>query len=213
MQIVFLDPAAGEQLVMPVTPPDFAVSVGRTVDLVDMAHTGQVNLAGLRALFDEEQEFLLPAEARSYTAAGYTGDNYGIAARLAAWSESGTVLRYIVTGTPVNVPVLLGPVRYGGAGGAGDITCRLSLRQYRELAAGETVKNETGNTGRAEPAAASTPAAEAYTVQKGDTLWGIARRKYGDGTLAWKLASYNGIQNANLIYPGQTVKLPPKEQL
>ena len=48
---------------------------------------------------------------------------------------------------------------------------------------------------------------------KGDTLWGICRRTYGDGALAWKLAEANGIKNANLIYPGQTVRLPDKSAL
>lgn len=33
------------------------------------------------------------------------------------------------------------------------------------------------------------------------------------GQLAYKLASYNGIKNANLIYPGQRVKLPEKGKL
>ena len=60
---------------------------------------------------------------------------------------------------------------------------------------------------------AATKTASSYTVKKGDTLWGIARRTYGDGTLAWKLASYNGIKNANLIYPGQKVTLPDKSLL
>lgn len=35
----------------------------------------------------------------------------------------------------------------------------------------------------------------------------------GNGQLAYSLASYNGIKNANLIYPGQTVKLPEKSKL
>ena len=52
-----------------------------------------------------------------------------------------------------------------------------------------------------------------YTVVKGDTLWGICRRTYGDGALAWKLAEANGIKNANLIFPGQVVKLPDKGSL
>ena len=43
-----------------------------------------------------------------------------------------------------------------------------------------------------------------YTVQSGDTLSGIAA-KYG--TTYQKLAQINGIQNPNLIYPGQVIKL------
>lgn len=66
--------------------------------------------------------------------------------------------------------------------------------------------------------AASTPAAEAvtaehgqrersvYTVRKGDTLWGIAKR-YGV-TLTALIAANPQIKNPNLIYPGDRVTLP-----
>lgn len=47
----------------------------------------------------------------------------------------GKALRLIVTGTPVNVPVLLGPVRYGEQDGTGDVYVTLTFRQYRELTA------------------------------------------------------------------------------
>lgn len=85
------------------------------------------------------------------------------------------------------------------------------MRQYRELAAETTEQADTGNAGRAQPQA--TKAATTYTVVRGDTMWGIARRYYGDGRLAWKLASYNGIKNANLIYPGQKVTIPDRSLL
>ena len=44
-------------------------------------------------------------------------------------------------------------------------------------------------------------------------LWGICRRYYGDGSLAWRLAAANGIANANLIRPGQVLTIPPLAQL
>ena len=108
MQITFLNTKTGEQLAMPVTPPDFAVEIGRDVENLDMAQTGQVNLPGLEALFNETQEFLLPSEARNYTSSGYSGEPYTVVETLTRWSLAGDVLRYIVTETPVNVPVLLG---------------------------------------------------------------------------------------------------------
>ena len=43
------------------------------------------------------------------------------------------------------------------------------------------------------------------TVQTGDTLSGIAARNH---TTYQVLAAYNGIQNPNLIYPGQKIKIP-----
>lgn len=42
-----------------------------------------------------------------------------------------------------------------------------------------------------------------YTVRKGDTLWGIAKRFLGNGALYPKIAAWNNISNPNLIYPGQ----------
>lgn len=47
-----------------------------------------------------------------------------------------------------------------------------------------------------------------YTVKKGDTLSGIAR-KYN--TTVEALASTNGIKNTNLIRVGQLLRIPTKE--
>jgi nucleoid-associated protein YgaU len=47
-----------------------------------------------------------------------------------------------------------------------------------------------------------------YTVQKGDHLWGIAVRAYGDGYQWVKIASENNLKNPNLIHPGNVLKLP-----
>lgn len=47
-----------------------------------------------------------------------------------------------------------------------------------------------------------------YTVVPGDTLWGIAALFYGDGTRYPEIAAANGIENPNLIYPGQTFIIP-----
>ena len=55
-------------------------------------------------------------------------------------------------------------------------------------------------------AASESAAAETYTVRKGDTLWGIAKRY--DVTLAALIAANPQIKNPNLIYPGDKVLIP-----
>ncbi len=48
---------------------------------------------------------------------------------------------------------------------------------------------------------------DVYTVQKGDTLWKISVRAYGDGYQWTKIAKANNIQNPNLIYAGTVLNL------
>ena len=47
-----------------------------------------------------------------------------------------------------------------------------------------------------------------YTVQEGDHLWGIAVRTYGDGYQWVKIASENGLEDPDLIHPGNVLQLP-----
>ena len=49
----------------------------------------------------------------------------------------------------------------------------------------------------------------AYTVMKGDTLWAIAKKYYGNGAQYPKIVSANpGIKNPNLINVGQILTIP-----
>lgn len=58
------------------------------------------------------------------------------------------------------------------------------------------------------PASSSAPGAT-YTVQKGDTLYGIARRVYGDGKKVKDILAANpSITDPNKIRVGQQLVLP-----
>jgi nucleoid-associated protein YgaU len=48
---------------------------------------------------------------------------------------------------------------------------------------------------------------ESYIVVKGDCLWNIAVRAYGDGYQWVKIARENGLVHPNLIHPGNVLKL------
>ncbi len=51
---------------------------------------------------------------------------------------------------------------------------------------------------------------KAITVQKGATLWAIARERYGSGDLYVRVfeANKSAIRDPDLIYPGQIFDLP-----
>lgn len=85
-------------------------------------------------------------------------------------------------------------------------TMQVNGRYIRGYGVPDFAKKATSS----EPAKPATPAQpasgeEVYTVQRGDTLSGIAA-KYG--TTYQKLASYNGIANPNVISVGQKIKIP-----
>jgi len=47
-----------------------------------------------------------------------------------------------------------------------------------------------------------------YIVVKGDSVWEIAVRAYGDGYQWVKIASENNLTNPDLIHPGNTLTIP-----
>ncbi|MEG0687167.1 MAG: LysM peptidoglycan-binding domain-containing protein [Hungatella sp.] len=48
-----------------------------------------------------------------------------------------------------------------------------------------------------------------HTVGKGDTLWGLAKKYYGNGAMYPKIVAANpSIRNPNLIYDGQVLTIP-----
>ncbi|MDD2495609.1 MAG: GH25 family lysozyme [Candidatus Absconditabacteria bacterium] len=54
----------------------------------------------------------------------------------------------------------------------------------------------------------SKPSAKYHTVVKGDTLWAIAKKYYGDGNKYPEIARANNIANPNIISVGQKLLIP-----
>ena len=55
---------------------------------------------------------------------------------------------------------------------------------------------------------ANTMAGGSYTVKRGDTLYGIARQRYGDGKQWTKIAQANPGLQPNTLKVGQTIVVP-----
>ena len=77
----------------------------------------------------------------------------------------------------------------------------LKLPQVAIKEVAETKKIEVAQTG-------TKIDGNSYTVAKGDHLWGIAVRAYGDGYKWTEIANFNAIKNPNYIEVGQVIKLP-----
>lgn len=213
-QMILKDTAGGTELILPVTPESFSVSFGRNVLKVNVHQLGDVHLWGQKTAGTVKLSAVFPASERSYAfSGGYTGNPYGAIELLQNWQNAGKILRFIVSETPVNLAVLLSEVSFGEQDGTGDVTAELNLSEYRETGAVRVQSGGSQTAARPAESGGVQKSPQSYTIVKGDTMWAIARKFYGDATLCWKLASYNGIQNANIIYPGQVLKIPDKGAL
>jgi nucleoid-associated protein YgaU len=74
------------------------------------------------------------------------------------------------------------------------------------------VQSGSSSSAPAPPPASTAPAYRTYVVAKGDNLSKIAKREYGRAEDWPKIyeANKDVIKNPDLIYPGQSLKIPNK---
>ena len=93
-------------------------------------------------------------------------------------------------------------LQYSDRGRINGISGAVDLDRFSE----EIFLDETSEVPATEnPTGTSNTETITYTVQRGDTLWAIARRY---GTTSEEIAEINNISNPNLIYSGQQLKIP-----
>lgn len=208
----FVDERRGLELLLPVTPASYDWSYGCAVETIALDQLGDLNLRGSRKLAQQTLELLLPAQLYPFCNPGAIPNPWHYIERLKLWADSETPIRYIVSGSPINVSVLLEEVSYGEKDGTNDLYATLSIKEYQRLDSPElSPKGTAGGTQR--PADTGSAIAKSYTVKKGDTLSGISKKFYGSSNQYTRIAAANSLKNPNLIYPGQTLKIPPADQL
>jgi len=209
-KIIFKDTEKNAELVLPVTPPSFEVSHGINIETINIHTLGDVALPGYGTLATIKIDCMFPAKKYLFNQPATVLDPYAYVKRFKDWCNNHTILRFIVSDTTVNIPVLINDITYGEKDGTGDVYATITLREYRILSPVQTSK--TGNVARtAEVKTATT--AQTHIVKSGDTLSAICRKYYGDASLYPKLAAFNNIKNPNLIYVGDVIKIPDRSLL
>ena len=98
----------------------------------------------------------------------------------------------------------MGPIRLQTSTGGDTATVRYAGLQVIGLLATVLAILPPDNN----PSPQAPPAARTYTVVKGDTLWTIALKAYGDGHRYTDIATANDITDPNRIDVGQQLTLP-----
>lgn len=139
------------------------------------------------------------------------------------WRDKLTPVRFIASngiGDDINTLVLIEElIEVEKAGEEGDKYISFKLLEYREYGKKSVVIKEikilntavqTASTKPIIPQGTNPKSNGTHIVVSGDTLWGIAKKYYGNGSLYSKIINANKdkIKNPNLIYPGQRLMIP-----
>lgn len=210
----FLDDTAGVELVLPVSPSSYQWSHDAAIETVRVDQLGDLNFFGGKKMGTTTlRDCILPARPYPFLSPGAGTNPWTYLEQLEKWVDRGTVVRWLVSGTPVNAAVLLEGVTFREQDGTNDLYADITLRQYQQPETPVLPVQPAAAPAAGRDAATGAAEERSYVVQSGDTMWHICRTFYGDGSLSWRLAAANGIKNANLIQAGAALTIPPLDQL
>ena len=213
---------------LPVAPPKLSVKINNANETVTLINEGEINILKKAELTDIEFECRIPQEKYPFAVykSGFKGADYFLD-YFESLKTSKKPFQFIVcrkrpTGKRLfdtNIKVSMEDYKITEDAKNGfDVLVRIKLKQWRDY--GTKTVNISFNMEKpkasVEPQreATTSPApetAQTYTVVKGDCLWNIAKKFYGNGS------KYSIIYNANksviggnpnLIYPGQVLTIP-----
>ncbi|MBU5331411.1 LysM peptidoglycan-binding domain-containing protein [Anaerocolumna aminovalerica] len=197
-----------EELRLPVLPSSYELSYSQNNTEVNITNFGIVNLIGNRSLATAELESFFPS--KNYNFVQYKGfpKPNACVELIKKWMQA--PVRYIVTGTKINILMTIEEFTYSEQDGTGDIYYALSLKEYRVPKATPQKKQPDKTSKKINKATTAREtkkvSSTTYTVKPGDSLSVIAKRLTGDAN-NW-MAIYNQNKtviggNPNKIKPGQ----------
>lgn len=219
-----------DKCLLPVTPEKLTISISNQNDTVNLINEGEINILKKAGLTDIEFECEIPQVKQPY--AVYTNSSgFRVATYFLDYFEklktSGKPFQFIVCRKKpngkslfnTNIKVSMEDYKLTEDAGNGfDIKVKIRLKQWRDYGTKQVKVTITAEKPKAAPepvreaTAAPAPAAsQTYTVVKGDCLWNIAKKFYGNGSKYTVIYNANkGVigGNPNLIYPGQVFTIP-----
>lgn len=201
---------------LPVNPEEIEVTSKLSVEKYEILKLGQIAIPTHMELKEYSFSCELPKEAYSYveTPNEFKNADYYLK-EFEKWRSKKRVVRFIAKneiGEDINTPVLIDSlVITERAGEEGDKYVSFHLIEYVKYGKEEPAKVNPVNGKKEESPTEANPKSNGYHIVKGgDTLWGIAKKYYGDGTKSNIIfnANKDKIKNPNEIKIGQKLVIP-----
>ncbi|MHC1750781.1 MAG: LysM peptidoglycan-binding domain-containing protein [Cellulosilyticaceae bacterium] len=202
-----------QMLRLPVTPSEFNIEEVQNNSSVNITNLGEINLIGKKGLVTMSLESFFPANPYYFCRYQDFPKPYDCVKLIKSWKASGKPIRVRITRGDtkhsfVNYAVAIESFSYGEHDGSGDVYFSLKLKEYvfiKAVKAQITNTSSGTNVSRPPTKRETKGIAKSYTVKKGDTLYGIAKKLTGDATNAKAIAKRNKIKDMNKIYAGQVL--------
>lgn len=215
---IWLSAGGKDKFQFPVNPEEISSNLERNYEDIVLSSGNERTIISGMNLFECSFSSFFPKNAPYYKSSKQVLAPMTYVKKIKSWMKSGKVLLLQVTKLGINAEVTIRDFSYKEVGGAvGDIEFDISFKEYKPVAftkvkvttPKKSVSKKT--TTRSSVNSNKNKLPLTYTVKKGDCLWNIAKRYYGDATQWRKIYNKNkGVvgKNPNLIYPGQKLVIP-----
>ena len=188
-----------DKIRFPVVPPSIGVNRSNNIDTESVIKLGEVPIFNGTSLKTIEFTSFFPNQ--EYSFCDYTGfmKPYEFSEKIQKWMYEGKPLRVIVTDSPTNMQCLIQQFDTVEQDGTRDLYFTLNLLEYRpievpNLSSSNTSSNSNNTQNTSRPNEVNTNSnnqQKTHKVVKGDTLYDIAKKYYGNGNLYPKIKEAN----------------------
>lgn len=213
-------------VLLPVTPGKLQLKINNANKKITLINEGEVNLLKSPSLTDIEFDALLPNQ--NYPFAVYLNGyqpSVDYTEKLKELKKSKKSFQFKVTRTTPNGKMLFDnditvslesyTLKEDAKNYGMDILASIKLKEYKDFET-EVVKIKKDKKvtkkkkQRNSDGSPKKNKSQTYTVKEGDSLWGIAKAHYGDGSKYTKIfnANKDKIDDPNSIHPGQKLTIP-----
>ena len=204
-----------DKIRFPVVPSSIGVNRSNNIDTQSVLKLGEVPIFNGTSLKTIELTSFFPNQ--EYSFCDYTGfmKPYEFSDKIQKWMYEGKPLRIIVTDSPTNMQCLIQQFDTVEQDGTRDLYFTLNLLEYRPIEVPNLSNNNQSNNSNnsqniSRPSenndSSNSNQQKIHKVVKGDSLWAIAQKYYGNGSLYPKIkeankTKYPSLAKNNIIYP------------
>ena len=215
-----------DKIRFPIVPSSIGVNRSNNIDTQSVLKLGEVPIFNGTSLKTIELTSFFPNQ--EYSFCDYTGfmKPYEFSEKIQKWMYEGKPLRIIVTDSSTNMQCLIQQFDTVEQDGTRDLYYTLSLLEYRPIEVPNLNNSNVGNGSSSNSSSNSQNTnrpnktdtnpnnkQKIHKVVKGDSLWDIAQKHYGNGSLYPKIKEANkskhpSLAKSNVIYTNMELIIP-----